>query len=318
MWSLGLSVLLVTILLLAPTSSVTVSADGSGVGPGPDLGPIPVLTLSLEPNHMEAEVTQSQLGAVTFGGTATVDQMRIMSSTGTLQAVVNTGWPVVVSPQTLEFQGPGSEEFQVSVIVPPATSALLTGNVIVNGQCKAPGLAPVVASCSGVVTVSPYYLGRIIASSSDLELTAGEKRKIELSLYNDGNTPTSMRVYVADRPDYLRVSFSETEFYVQQQRFVNVSVNVSATSDASAGDYEMVLVMEADMRDGGTQQVAAFNITVLVPSIKARLGTSGIVSIIVVSAVAVTLVVLWRMGKLKGLKEVRLPRRTKSSSDTGE
>ena len=211
-WSIA--VLVVSMLLAVPPSLAHAYPDEPGTDQRPDLGPIPVLTLRLEPSQLEAEVTQSQLGAVTFGGTATVDQMRVMSSTVRLTAVVNTGWPVVVSPQTLEFQGPGSEEFQVSVIVPPATSALIAGNVIVTGSCKAPGLAPVVAACSAVVTVSPYYMGRIIASSSDLVLDAGDKARIDLTLHNDGNMGTAMRVYVADRPDHIRVSFSETEFNV--------------------------------------------------------------------------------------------------------
>ena len=169
-----------------------------------------------------------------------------------------------------------------------------------------------------MVTVSPYYMGRIIASSSDLVLDAGDKARIDLTLHNDGNMGTAMRVYVADRPDHIRVSFSETEFNVQQDEFTNITMDVSAVSGAKAGDYEMLLVLEAATEDGGTQHVAAFNMSVLVPDLKAKLGFTGMVTIVVVAAVATALVVLWRMGRLKGLKNLRLPKRSKPTTDAGE
>ena len=113
--------------------------------------PIPILSPSLYPNQLQAKVTQAQLGAVTFGGNATVEKIQgIERVTVTLQAIVNTGWPVVLSPQTIAFINPGNQKFQVTVIVPPSTSSLLVGNVIVTGSAKAPGLAPIPAAASAV------------------------------------------------------------------------------------------------------------------------------------------------------------------------
>ena len=108
--------------------------------------PVAVLYLSLEPWQQKAHVTDTQLGAVTFNGTATVEMLPRMSCTVTLQVVVNTGWPAVIDPQTISFSGSGSASFLVTVIVPPNTSSLETGNVIVTGSAKVPGMAPVVAS----------------------------------------------------------------------------------------------------------------------------------------------------------------------------
>ena len=60
--------------------------------------PIPILSLTLFPPQLRATVTQSQLGAVTFHGNATVEKMTYFERvTVTLQAVVNTGWPVVMT-----------------------------------------------------------------------------------------------------------------------------------------------------------------------------------------------------------------------------
>jgi hypothetical protein len=150
--SQGVITVLVTAAVLAVVLSGTVPVHRDDlVRAAPN--PIPILSLSLSPSQLEAHVTDTELGAVTFTGNATVEQLQLMSSTVTLQAVVNTGWPVVLSPQTIPFDGPGTEKFYVTVIVPPATSSLETGTVIVTGNCKAPGLAPIVASASAVVTV---------------------------------------------------------------------------------------------------------------------------------------------------------------------
>ncbi|MCJ2540268.1 MAG: hypothetical protein LN414_03240, partial [Candidatus Thermoplasmatota archaeon] len=106
---------LVMVFFASGLTSGSTPTGPSEVVDGPDVGPIPVLTLSLTPSQLQAAVTESELGAVTFEGTAIVDQMRIMSSTVSLTAVVNAGWPLVISPQTIEFSGPGEEPFQVTV-----------------------------------------------------------------------------------------------------------------------------------------------------------------------------------------------------------
>lgn len=300
---------LVASLLLSGAASAT-PVDGTGAdADGPSVGPIPVLSLSLFPSQLQAQVSQSQLGAVTFGGNATVEQMFFMSSKVTLTAVVNTGWPVVLSPQTMEFTGSGTEQFQVTVIVPPATSALVTGNVIVTGQCKAPGLSPVVAAASAVVTVAPYYGGRIEAKSGNLDVDSGEAAVLNVTIYNDGNGPVEMRVYALEHPDEVRISFSETQFNVQPYEFVSIDVEVKVVSGAGSGAYPVLLVAEAKTREGSAERVASYNLTVYVPSIKAKLGFAGMTGIIVTCLAVATLAVLWRMGYLSRFKGMRLRRK---------
>jgi len=301
---------LVIVLFASGLTSGSAPTGPSEVVDGPDVGPIPVLTLSLTPRQLQAAVTESQLGAVTFGGTATVDQMRIMTSTVTLTAVVSTGWPVVLSPQTIEFTGPGEEPFQVTVIVPPATSALLTGAVRVDGACKAPGLAPVVAACSAVVTVATYYRGHITATDSNFQVDGGEKQTIELTVSNTGNAYANMRIYVAQKPKDVQISFSTTEFALQQDESVNINVTIKAVPGADSGDYLMGLIVDADTEAGGTVQISTFNMSVYIPSLKAKLGTSGMMTIGIVIGAVVGVVVLWKMGKFSELKWFR---RTKES-----
>jgi hypothetical protein len=309
----GVSVLVVVaVLLLSGTAMASPPKGLVTETDRPFAGPVPELSISLTPSQLQAEVSQSQLGAVTFGGEVTVDQMRLMSSTVTLTSVVNTGWPVVLSPQTIEFTGPGTENFQVTVIVPPSTSALLTGNVIVTGQCKAPGLAPVTSAASAVVTVSPYYLARIGVSDGNIMVDAGEEQEIDLTVHNDANMDAQMRIYVLNKPKEVRVSFSETEFAVQQDENVTITLTVSAIGDASPGDYQMDLVVETDSRDGAQVIVANYSMSVYIPSFKAKLGFSGMVIIISVVVVCVGLAVLWRTGRFQKLKDLKFLRRSTS------
>ena len=282
----------------------------------PDLGPIPVLSIFLTPSQLEATVTESQLGSVTFQGTVTVDQMRVQSSTTSLQAVVNTGWPVVISPQTFKMTGPGEESFQATVIVPPATSAYLTGNIIVTGSCKVPGLAPVVAAAAAVVTVGAYYLAEISVSGSGVEVAPGEQTTLGVEVLNRANTNAQLRVFVVDKPKEVRVSFSDSEFQVEPDESVTFNVSIAAVSGASPGDYSMSLVVEADRRDGGTQRVASMNMSVYIPSIGARIGMTGVVAISGAIAAAVVVVVLWRKGKLVGFKRL-VPSRILNRKDSG-
>lgn len=193
--------------------------------------PIPILSLSLFPSQLQAKVTQSQLGAVTFGGNATVEKIQgIERVTVTLQAVVNTGWPVVLSPQTMPFINPTTQRFQVTVIVPPATSSLLTGNVIVTGSAKAPGLSPIVAAASAVVTVSQYFKLRIEAESPLRQVKPGELTYNVVNVYNDGNGQDTFELEIENNKDLVKKQFTvllgSTDITVQQDEYQPVRVTV--------------------------------------------------------------------------------------------
>jgi hypothetical protein len=207
--------------------------------------PIPVLTLGLFPTNLQAKVTQSQLGSVTFGGNATVDKIQgIERVTVTIQAVVNTGWPVVVSPQTMVFVNPRTQQFQVNVIVPPATSSLLTGNVIVSGQAKAPGLAPVVAAASGVVTVSQYFKLRIEAEQPLRQVKPGELTYNVVNVYNDGNGQDTFELEIENNEDLVKKQFTvllgSTDITVQQEEYQPVRVTVQTPQQWTVYTKEMV------------------------------------------------------------------------------
>jgi hypothetical protein len=140
-------------LFIFPTATASYFDEVSSRQDGPNSpNPVPVLSLELSPNMLEASVTHNQNGPVTFNGTATVEQLRFITSTVTLS--VTCIWTSIVTPSTLEFNGPGEKTFHATVIVPPMESSLSVGQVIVSGTCRAPGMPVAVAQANGVVTVA--------------------------------------------------------------------------------------------------------------------------------------------------------------------
>jgi hypothetical protein len=223
--------------------------------------PIPILSLSLFPSQLRATVTQSQLGAVTFSGNATVEKMPYLERiTVTLQAVVNTGWPVVISPQTMAFVQSGTQRFQVTVIVPPATSSLISGNVIVTGSAKATGLAPIVSSASGVVTVSQYYKLRIEAEAPLREVKPGEITFNVVNVYNDGNGLDTFELSISNNKELVErqwtVLLSSTDVGVAQDEYVPVKITAQSPQKWTLYKKEIeTITIEVTSAEGRTRNV---------------------------------------------------------------
>jgi hypothetical protein len=237
-----------------PGALVTEEADAAP-------NPIPILSLSLFPSQLKATVTQSQLGAVTFHGNATVEKMNYLERvTVTLQAVVNTGWPVVISPQTMPFVQSSTQQFQVTVIVPPATSSLISGNVIVTGSAKAAGLAPVVSSASGVVTVAQYYKLRIEAEAPLREVKPGEITFNVVNVYNDGNGLDTFELSIANNKELVEkqwtVLLGTTDVGIAQDEYAAVKITAQTPQRWTVYKKEIeTITVEVTSAEGRTRNV---------------------------------------------------------------
>ncbi len=302
-----------TFLIMAPMTSgqfdgeVDRADDDRPTAPNP----IPILSLSLFPSQLQAEVTQSQMGTVTFGGNATVEQLFFQDSTVTLQAVVNAGWPVKVDPTTIFFKGPGTERFQVTVIIPPGTSSLTVGHVITTGSCKAPGLSPTVATAQGVVTVKQYHKIRIESEEPQKRVSSGDTAEFEIFIYNDGNGPATFKLTVLDMPKDIKVELDNDEYSLQEDQFARVFVKVTPGGRAPAGEHVIGIRVEAFNSQGDDPDSTTFNVTAVVPSMASEIGYPTIAGLVIVAGVIVAVVVLSKKGKLKGLKT---PKRSKAKT----
>ncbi len=115
--------------------------------------PIPIVSVSLYPTQLRAEVTNEEGATVRFGGNVTVEQMDWITSTVTLTGTNSAGWAISISPDSFTFQQSGTAKFTVSVTVPAGTDSTEEGNLVVTASAKVPILAPVKATASAVVTV---------------------------------------------------------------------------------------------------------------------------------------------------------------------
>ena len=207
----------------------------------PDAGPAPTMSISLEPTQQEAEITSRDNGTVELQGTVEIDQPRVMTSVLTLDCVANTGWPVDIDPNGTEVTGPMTIHFTTTVVIPAGTSSLLTANVIISGSLKAPGLAPVVASASAVVTVKQYFKLRI-STSYMAHVQRGESDNIEVAITNDGNGMDTVNIELLGVPDGIRVSLSTNQVTIHQNEHVTIELEVTANKDSPAGSHDMVIM----------------------------------------------------------------------------
>ena len=198
--------------------------------------PIPIVSLTLTPSQMQAKITDSQIGAVSFNGVAVVDKIpgieRLVLS---LHAVVNTGWPVVISPMTMPFVNPGSRQFQVTVVVPPSTSSQIIGTVLVTGSAKATGLAPVISTVNGVVTVAQFFKLRLETESPLREVAPGDITYNLVNVFNDGNSMDTVQVEIENIKDLVKegwtVLLGSTDVSVKSDEYVPVKVTVQTSQD---------------------------------------------------------------------------------------
>jgi hypothetical protein len=200
----------------------------------------------------------------------------------------------------MEFSGSGSQTFSVTVVVPPATSSLITGSVIITGSCKVPGLAPVIASCSSVVTVSQYLKVALGSRDPTIELGKDEEGMVILFVENHGNGQTTVFPSVVQAPEGIGVLFDSNQYTIEQDEGENITMAISVGAQAPSGDHEIIVQLEATTTLGERELVGDFSVTLIVPSAIRTIGVLNLVVIIVSVAVVSTFIILWRKGKLPG------------------
>jgi len=235
---------LVLVLLSMVGTSLTTDAL-------PDAGPVPSISIHMEPSQAEAAVTQREGDDVQFTGTVEVDQPAYVRSNVTLECTVNTGWGSVIEPNMTSVTGPDIVRFTVTVTVPSATSSLLVGNVNVQTSVKAPLLAPIIASTSAVVTADQYFSARLeFEEFAFIRLGKGESDQVELVIYNDGNGQDTFVVSLEEVPPGLRASLQQSQVVVQQRESGSVVIDVTVDQDSDGGTHKIVVKVTSSESQG--------------------------------------------------------------------
>jgi len=209
------------------------------IAPGPVAdalpNPVPVLTLQLTPTQLQAHVTTTQNGPVMFGGNATVEAaFGIMTVTVTLSP--SCIWPAIISPSTMEFKEARPQPFHVTVVVPPRTSALEIGQLIVSGTAKAPGMPTATATANAVVTVAQYYMFELATRNDTLAGAApGGTVAGRLTINNTGNGLDTFRIALEDPAGVVAHYSGRTHIDVQHEEGAAIDFSLTIASTAAYG-----------------------------------------------------------------------------------
>ena len=195
------------------------------------LNPVPVLTLSLAPTQLTARVTNSQNGPVMFGGNATVEKLSGSIERVTVSLQASCIWPSIISPSTMVFTVSNRPQpFTVTVVVPPKTSSLEVGTLIVSGTAKAPGIAIVTASANAVVTVDQFYKLSIGSDTPLREVGPGDITYNTINIYNEGNGLDSFELEVFNAKELIKKNFNviieRTSIDVKQDEYAQIKITI--------------------------------------------------------------------------------------------
>ena len=185
----GLIILGVALALSLITSDDTAYADT----------PFHSLGISLFPAELTAELSETQLGVVTFGGNVTVEKPQAIAMvTVSLTAECGRGWPVVRSPHTFEFINAGTQRFQVTVIVPPGT---LASSATVTVYAHAESTIWEADETTSVSVHAGQFIQMDVWTDAD-KYDTGDGRTVigKLFINNSGNGEDSFRIEMENDP----------------------------------------------------------------------------------------------------------------------
>jgi len=194
----------------------------------------PTLTIStMNPQSREVMVTPSSIGSASFSATVTVSKPPAVGTVMvTLDGSTSTGWPTVVSPQSIPFTAPGNVQITITVVVPQATPTSSIGKTIVSGLATYPGgSAP--GTSSATVTVVQYFRIQPQAQMSFVTLPPGGQAVMSLDLYNRGNGLDSIVIEIQNIKELSKKNWmvSATAYEVSnipQDEYGTIKISVKA------------------------------------------------------------------------------------------
>lgn len=156
---------------------------------------IPAAVLSVSPTHVEAVVTPSNNAVVRFTGWAEVDLGEWDEATLSLTASVDQGWAASLAPNAMVFTSGDRQDFNVTIVVPAASSAAIPGSLRVDGRLRAGSMLSS-STAQTIVTVRPYYNLSVESDNPEKELGIDGVGVLKVKVWNRGNGVDSYNVKV--------------------------------------------------------------------------------------------------------------------------
>jgi len=218
---------LLLVVILALLSIFQLTTEDAEALPGH------AMSVSLFPAQLDAKVTESQDGAVTFGGNLTIEKPQgIERVTVTLTA--DCTWPVVVSPQTIPFINPGTQRFQLTVIVPGGTP-VSSATVTVYARAESP-IWDDDQSASARVNVQQYFKMDIWSNVALYKTEPGQTVIGKMFVNNSGNGEDTFAISTEEPPNGLsNVLFREGQVSVPRGYVGEFTFSLIVSEDLDPG-----------------------------------------------------------------------------------
>jgi hypothetical protein len=221
----------------------------------------PTLTISsMNPPSREVVVTPSSIGAAAFSATVAISKPPAVGTVMvTLDGSCSTGWPTVVSPQSIPFTAPGSVQVTITVVVPQATPTSLIGKVIVSGLATYPG-GSAAATSSATVTIVQYFRIQPQAQMSFVTINPGGQAVMSLELYNRGNGLDSIQIEIINLKELSKKNWmvSATAFEVSnipQDDYGTIKISVKSAKPVYGIDHKMaeITYIQLNVKSGNAE-----------------------------------------------------------------
>jgi len=267
----------------------------------------PAATISLSPSHLEANVTASDKATVVFTGRATVDLGEWEEAALMLAASVDHGWAAAVAPGQMVFTSGESQAFNVTVVVPEASSASSSGSLDVDGLLRAETFAAT-ASCMAIVTVRPYYHVSAESDTPEKEIGIDGVTSLKVKVHNLGNSVDSYNVTVENMEELKRAGWevfvaSDTIQRLPQGNYMALKVTVRAPDDWAVYENNVATIklrftsINAAYR--GEDVSAGYSLVVRERGINAPCLVTSITVVALVILAAVAVVLVKRRGRAR-------------------
>ena len=162
----------------------------------------PTVVLDLDSTQLNAVVTESSVGMVSFSGSVRLNGLEGARAAVYITAELDTGWPCSLSPSTIVFISDGTMGFEVTVVVPEKTRADILSRLSVNATAEVPG-SRVNATVSALVGAQPYYKVEVASDRPYIEVAPANQAVFKLNVENKGNSVDSYEIEIANLADLV-------------------------------------------------------------------------------------------------------------------
>lgn len=270
-------------LLLLASPAVGTAVSGAPQAPDPC-----TVTIEVSRSHIEVHINSTSPGTASTTGNVTVDLPPLGErAVVSIQAAVDTGWPISVSPQTVQISGSMASTipFALSVVVPPGTAVstavvtLVARAVYAGLQCTSPPLH------EPTVQVLPYVEDVVATADAAVYSVppSGSPRTATLSLGSRSNADVVYHL-LYEPPSGVSVTGPDTVAGHYNGGYANSSVTLRVwASGAEEGIYPVTVRVEATAQGTAT---SAGRATLPVEVSAASVPGAGLVEVLLAVAVA--------------------------------